>query len=107
LLNPPAVGTYTARVSNAAGSTWSRPITVAYPPAAGSPVITSTTFSAGIVTLVFPSLLGRNYRVDHSPDLGITPWAPLGTYPGTGAEMTRSFAAAGSSGFYQVVELAP
>jgi hypothetical protein len=107
VLNPPTTGTYTARITNAAGSTWSQPISVSYLPALGSPVIASTTHSNGVITLVFPSLLGRNYRVDYSPDLGTTPWAPLGTYPGTGAEMTRSFAATGSSGFYQVVELAP
>jgi hypothetical protein len=107
LLNPPTIGTYTARITNAAGSIWSQPITVSYPQVAGSPVITSTTYSNGVITLVFRSLLGRNYRVDYSPDLGTTPWAPLGTYPGTGAEMTRSFTATGSSGFYQVVELAP
>jgi hypothetical protein len=106
-INPPVIGTYTARITNAAGSTWSQPITVAYPPVAGSPVISSTAYSSGIFTLSFPSILGRNYRVDYSPDLGVTPWAPLGTYPGTGAEMTKSFAAANGSGFYQVVELVP
>jgi hypothetical protein len=63
--------------------------------------------TSGVITLVFPSLLGKSYRVDYSPDLGTTPWTPLGTYPGTGAEMTRSFAANGGSGFYQVVELGP
>jgi hypothetical protein len=107
LINPPVVGTYTARITNAAGSVWSQPITVAYPPVAGSPTISSTGFSGGVFTLSFPSLLGKNYRVDYSPDLGITPWAPLGTYPGTGAEMTKSFLAANGAGFYQVVELAP
>jgi hypothetical protein len=106
-INPPAIGTYTARITNAAGSVWSQPVTVAYPPVAGSPVISSTSFSGGVFTLVFPSLLGKNYRVDYSPDLGTTPWAPLGTYPGTGAEMTRSYPAADSSGFYQVVEMDP
>ena len=107
LLNPPVIGTYTARISNAAGSTWSQPITVAYPPVAGSPVISLTTYSAGIFTLSFPTILGKNYRVDYSPDLGATPWSPLGTYPGTGAEMTRSFPAANGAGFYQIVELGP
>lgn len=106
-INPPTAGTYTARITNAAGSVWSQPITVAYPPVAGSPLISSTGYSAGMFTLTFPSLLGKNYRVDYSPDLGTTPWVPLGTYPGTGAEMTKSFAAASSSGFYQVVELTP
>ncbi len=106
-INPPVIGTYSARITNAAGSVWSQPITVAYPPVAGSPVVSSTNYSAGNFTLSFPTLLGKNYRVYYSPDLGTTPWTPLGTYPGTGAEMTRSFAASGSSGFYQVVELAP
>jgi hypothetical protein len=107
LLNPPTIGTYTARITNAAGSTWSQPISVSYLPAPGSPVIASTTHSNGVITLVFTSLLGKNYLVDYSSDLGTTPWAPLGTYPGTGAEMTRTFTATGSSGFYRVVELAP
>jgi hypothetical protein len=106
-LNPPAAGTYTARITNTAGSVWSQPITVSHPPMAGSPVISSSSYGGGNFTLSFPSLLGKNYRVDYSPDLGVTPWTPLGTYPGTGAEITKSFAAASDSGFYQVVELTP
>lgn len=104
-LNPPAVGTYTARITNAAGSTWSQPVTVSYPAVAGSPAISSTSLSNGVFTLVFPSLLGRSYRVEYSPNLGGTPWTPLGTYPGTGAEITLQYSAFGGTGFYQVVEL--
>lgn len=107
LLNPPIIGTYTARISNAAGAVWSPPITVSYSQAAGNPVISSTSYANNVISLVFPSLLGRNYRVEYSPDLGSTPWTSLGTFPGTGAEMTLPFAATGSSGFYQVAELAP
>lgn len=65
--------------------------------------ITQIVRGAGSVSVTFPSVPGRSYRLQTSPDL-VVPWSNLGTItPGTGGPVTFTAATAGlPRRFYRV-----
>ena len=67
------------------------------------PVITSITYSAGVVTMKFNSLTCVTYEVQYKNSLLDPSWSSLTTVTGTGGVITVNDTVSGPMRFYRVV----